>query len=551
MSGDRILLVEDDLPSRNVCAMCLRAEGYDVSDAANGEQAVELINVNDYDLVLTDLMMGTINGLDVIKKAKRKDPNCGAILMTAYGTIESNVEAMKLGASGYIIKPINTDELCLKIKDALGYRRSHSLEPVENRPAGFNLKENTVSSLMLLTMLKIILKSSCEVLSADGGSLLLYREDSLHVAAISDNFKDEIMGKTIEPDDGIIGKVFLSGKPIVVNNEVEANPFFNGYKMFQKVRSGISLPLIHENCSVGVLNLSRTAAKVEFTESDFDAAAVFANNAVIAINNANASNDLREAYNKLEVAQDQLIQAEKMSAIGRVTSSIAHELNNPLVSVLGNAQLLLDEIPKDNPWWKDISEIEYCAQRCKNVINNFLGFSRKGKHSFKKTDILAVVKKALEISEYQLSIANIKLIKHYNADLPPVWISPSHIEQVFINLILNAQQAMSDGGRLIIKCYTKKIDEILRRKTDVMKHGDSVVCVEFVDSGIGIISEDLSKIMEPFFTTKDEGKGTGLGLSICHDIISKNYGSIEIESPGVNKGTRVIVNLSLAKEKSL
>ncbi|MBN2407876.1 MAG: response regulator [Elusimicrobia bacterium] len=547
MYKEKILIVEDDLAAKSSIANALRQEGYAVDDADYGEQALEIIKSNNYDLVLTDLVMGQKNGLDIVREVHRVMPSCKTMIITAYGTIETNMEAIKLGVTDYILKPINIDRLIHKIKACLNRRSllKHN-ESLEKKISTFEMTRDIASTLMMSTLVNIILNSACEVLNADGGTLLLSEGSGLVIKAVTRNFRNSIMGTRVGTGKGIIGEVFRTGNPQIINKRAGRNPCFNGFIKEQKIGSAISIPIIDNGGTLGILNLVRKESSPAFTGEDISISKIFSGTIAYAIKNARVYEELKTAYDRQKSMQYQLIKAEKLSAVGRVSSSVAHELNNPLVSVLVNAELLLEEIPKNKPWHEDIKDIQLAAKKCKDIINDLLKISRDKEYKFDEIRINQVIERSLRLSRHTISGSGVTVKRITGKDLPPVSISASHIEQVFTNIIANALHAMPDGGTLTIKTYTKTASEALRRKADRERFKDNVVITEFSDTGAGIRRKDLPNIFEPFFTTKAVGKGTGLGLFVCQGIIEKHGGLIIIKSAGINKGTRVYVYLPVA-----
>jgi len=262
--------------------------------------------------------------------------------------------------------------------------------------------------------------------------------------------------------------------------------------------------------------------------------------------------ELRDAQVKLQELQDmvkrkepkvraknlesELIQADKMVTVGQLAGGVAHELNNPLTGVLGNAQVLLSEIPKHNPWYQDVYRIYQSAKRCKEIVTNLLTFSRQQEFQFELLNINEVIENTLNLCEHELAVENIEVVKEFEKDLPKIRVSLLQMEQVFLNLIINARQAMPQGGKLTI---TTRLVE---------RRGVPEVEVVFADTGRGIKKEDLSKMFKPFFTTKEKGKGTGLGLSVSKSIVEKHNGTIKARSEGEGRGANFTIFLPCGKD---
>ncbi|HIE43503.1 MAG TPA: hybrid sensor histidine kinase/response regulator, partial [Candidatus Omnitrophica bacterium] len=237
-----------------------------------------------------------------------------------------------------------------------------------------------------------------------------------------------------------------------------------------------------------------------------------------------------------KLLQEQLIQSEKLAAIGELISGVAHEMNNPLTGIIGFAQLLKEEasgLDKDKR--EQIEMIYLEAMRMKRIVSNLLSFARKSKPEKKTVSINKIVETVLDMRDYDLKVNNIKVNKELGKGLPQVEIDVQQIEQVFVNIINNAEQAMVEAhgrGILTIRTYTK----------------NNTVKIEFIDDGPGIPKKNLKKIFDPFFTTKGVGKGTGLGLSVSYGMMKAHNGNIFAESEE-GKGAKFTVELPIAKRK--
>ncbi|SMF38212.1 two-component system sensor histidine kinase NtrB [Pseudobacteriovorax antillogorgiicola] len=238
--------------------------------------------------------------------------------------------------------------------------------------------------------------------------------------------------------------------------------------------------------------------------------------------------------------QKQLLQSEKLASIGLLAGGIAHEINNPLGGILVFSQLLSREIDKDSPLKEYAVEIESAAQRCKSIVENLLDFARQQPGSHEDTltpiDLIPCVKSALKFGTVGDTSPDIQITEDYQVEQLLALGNRNKVIQVFLNLIQNAFHAMPDGGMLTITAQVEVIDQI--------EQG----VVEIRDSGLGIPPDELDRIFDPFYTSKEEGQGTGLGLSICHGIAEDMGGTIDVESV-VDKGScfRFIVPLTQNK----
>ena len=243
-----------------------------------------------------------------------------------------------------------------------------------------------------------------------------------------------------------------------------------------------------------------------------------------------AEQRLTAAYEDLKSAQNQLLQSQKMAAVGRLAGGVAHEINNPLGVILGFAQSVCRRLPKDDALSLPLRSIEREARRCRTLVQDLLVFSRvSASNPFVETDVGDVVEASLSLIGPRARIENVDLRVERAEGLPMVMGNANQLQQVVLNLAGNAMDAMPKGGR---------ID--LRTRASVKRAGHVEIVVR--DTGTGIPEEIRSKVFEPFFTTKEVGKGTGLGLALVYEIVSKHGGLVELESEA-GKGTTFVVSL--------
>lgn len=249
----------------------------------------------------------------------------------------------------------------------------------------------------------------------------------------------------------------------------------------------------------------------------------------IAVCQGLAENEMCLPY-LIEKLQDYLIQREKMSSLGQMAASIAHEINNPIGGVLIYTRLLLkrlasEELNKET-FQKNLMRIETEINRCSKIIRNLLDFSRQSPPALRLVDINKTLEDALSMIEHQAQLGNVKIVKNMEEKIPEITADYDQMRQVFINILLNAIQAMPSGGTLTLKT------QIFRPQKEVL--------ISISDTGCGISREDLKKLFTPFFSTRE--KGVGLGLAVVQGIVEKHEGKIEVESQE-NKGTTFTIRL--------
>jgi two-component system, NtrC family, sensor kinase len=255
-----------------------------------------------------------------------------------------------------------------------------------------------------------------------------------------------------------------------------------------------------------------------------------------------------ERTSELEDAQAQLIQSEKMAAIGQLAAGVAHELNNPLGGILGYAQFALEKIESRNleqlttkdmeAYKRYLRDIETQSRRCKAIVQNLLKFSRTSQIvEFQEVDLNQTIEETLTFIDHQLMMHQITLKKIFDKNLPKMQGNPGQLQQVFTNIIINAMHASKPGSVITLST----------RFLPALGEFPGAVEIAIADQGVGISEENLKKIFEPFFTTKEIGKGTGLGLSVSYGIVKEHGGEIKVKSK-CGEGTTFTIILPLEKK---
>jgi signal transduction histidine kinase len=244
---------------------------------------------------------------------------------------------------------------------------------------------------------------------------------------------------------------------------------------------------------------------------------------------------LHERERKLVDAQQALVRSEKMSAFGQLSAGIAHEVKNPLTGILGHAQLAMRRVGTDSPAMPSLDLIAKEAVRCSDIIANLMRFAHQDAPRFKPVNVNDVVEAAMDIVDHQLALQGIRILRQTGAQLPKIEGDFNQLEQVLVNLAINAQQAMAgQRGELSVRTWA----------------GDGQVYIEVRDSGPGIPAELQARIFEPFFTTKTAGQGTGLGLSVSYGIVESHRGRIVVRSePG--QGATFVISLPAAGNQGM
>jgi len=231
---------------------------------------------------------------------------------------------------------------------------------------------------------------------------------------------------------------------------------------------------------------------------------------------------------------EMLVQAHKLKAVGTLTAGVAHELNNPINNIMLTAETLREDYESlpDEERLDMVNDLVGQSERAQKIVRNLLDFARESEIESEAHEVQDLIEDTLRLATNQIKLANVKIKGDLAPNLPPVYGDRQQLEQVFLNIVLNALDAMPNGGELSIACNSTSDREL--------------VSVEFTDTGIGIPEQRVSDVFNPFYTTKPDAKGTGLGLSVSLGIIRQHGGDIEVKSE-VGKGTTFSVFLPVAK----
>ena len=334
-----------------------------------------------------------------------------------------------------------------------------------------------------------------------------------------------------ESDTELMSYVTRLNRPVMTGDLISDVADFDERKVLRWFHPGLVVPLIYQARLSGILIITDKISGQAFQMDDIEFLSILGNQISVAIENSLLYESEKETSAQLRKAQQQLVVTERLAALGEMSAKIAHEVNNPL-GIIKNYLLLINRTAGES--LNDSGYLDIVSQeidRIARIVKQLLDFYRPAAVDQATISLPPVIDDVLTLMERQLQKCAVKVKRQYAADAPPVYGSVENLKQVFINLIINACDAMSDGGELTIE---------IRRVNDT-------VHLHFCDTGPGIPPEIIHRIFEPFFTTKDSGKGTGLGLSVCYGIIRKHHGSITYKN--IETGGCFEVTLPMAKEE--
>ena len=350
-------------------------------------------------------------------------------------------------------------------------------------------------------------------------------------------------GREFLASNGITGRVLQTGESILINDTKQEKLYLplKGWE----ARSEICVALKDGENILGIIDVESREQNA-FSHNDLIATESLAGILASVITSANQYQKLQETIRQLRAielelntrieaqrsVENRLIQAAKLAAVGEMAAGIAHELNNPLTTVTGFSELVLEELPQDSAYRTDLEMISREAHRASDVVRRLLDFSRQGERTRIRADLNEVVNDVIALTRHLIQTNSVNLILNLDKGLPWVSIDHNQMKQVLLNLIHNALQAMPNGGEMLVSTNSARRED------------RDWVIMSVKDGGIGILPADQDRVFEPFFTTKGDRGGTGLGLSVTYGIVTDHGGNIEISSEP-NKGSTFAVWLPI------
>ncbi len=505
----KLLLIDDDAGVRKVLSIALEDEGYSIVTAPDGETGLLTCKEMNPHIIITDVRMPGIDGIEVLRRIKAMDSEKEVIVVTAFSEIELAVQALQLGASDFITKPINEDALMVALERA----KERYSNRKELRDYASMLEEKWLKTADELAKTfnfqKILIDGAIDGIIAcdEEGKIIIFNKSMEQILGC---LKEDAIGR-MSFNDFFTQPEIEKFKAKLYSDEYGGK---NRLFLFETVltpRSGARIPvqmsavvLFEEGKEIGLVGFFR---------------------------------DLRDIRKLMEQVADQarLLHQDKMISLGKLAASVVHEINNPIAGIINYTRLMLKILGKGplspesaQKFQGYLSIMESELSRCSKIVSNLLAFSRKSKLEFGQVKVNELLQKCISLSEYKLTLQNIAINAQLGSDVPEIIGDANQLQQCFINLILNAIDAMPTGGAIgIASSYDS---------------GRNLVDITVSDTGCGIAKEDLPYIFDPFFTTKTEGKGLGLGLSTVFGIVDRHKGTIKAESePG--KGSKFHIKL--------
>jgi len=534
----RVLIADDDPEMVQLIREVLRLGECEILEASSGEQTLDVLRRESaggtpVDVVILDILMPGMDGYEVISRVKSDASiaNTSILVTTALTSVNDKTMGLGMGADDYLTKPFDPRELMARVQVIMRMRRTEQALRQRNRElAALNEISRTVtSSLDLDEVLVATMQGIQEILHVEAGSLVLVDEETGELVFRRTLSPEQgwITGRTLQPGQGVVGHVVATGQPYMANDVSTSDlslPRVNGENSLIP-RAVLVVPLIIRDRIIGAIELINKLGSA-FIDADLDLLQTMAGSVAVAVENAQLYAELADFTHELERSQAQLVQAEKMAAIGRLASSIAHEINNPLQAIHNSLHLaMMEKLPEEKrSEYVGLGQKE--VERLIEIVQRMLDFYRPSKGGVVQTDVKKVLKDVLVIAGKRLQHGRIRVYTRLADNLPPVPAIPDQLAQVFLNIMINSIDAMPEGGDL-------------RIGTLLTEDGEWVL-VAFRDSGPGLTPEQISNIFEPFYTTKPSG--TGLGLAISYGIVERHGGTIEVSSKP-DQGATFLVRL--------
>ncbi len=508
-----VFVVDDEPGIALLCKRLLTRSGYKVETQTDPREAISFLKENKIDLLLVDIRMPEVDGFEVIQHAQRLQPDAAMLIMTGHGTVETAIRALRQGVDGLILKPFGQgseliDAVKLALADSQQKRdaaRTQALRPL------FSVTESLLSETRREPLLDLIINAICGHLQCSHAACYQKNTGARDFSLLASRGRE--LPKNFFD---LIARVDASATSLLINANGPGDLTLRALLTDLNLGAAILVPILRPNLRM-VLYAARDVDQPPFRESELELFQILVRQAAAALENARLYAEQLDYVRKVEESQKALLQAEKMATAGRLSASIAHEVNNPLQAVQNCLHLAgREDLPEEKrKEYFDLARTE--LERLTITVRRMLDFYRPGASSLETVDIAEMLQYILNLMSKQLSEANVKVVVDFFGTISPIRAVGSQMQQVFINLILNAMDAMPEGG-------------VLKITTRQLKNGLEIM---FQDQGKGIPKEKQTNIFEPFFSTKDGG--TGLGLTVSYNIVTAHGGTLELiseRSPG-------------------
>jgi signal transduction histidine kinase/DNA-binding response OmpR family regulator len=510
MNRAHVVILDDEAPIAALCERHLTRAGYTIAAHISPVDALAYLKEHKADLLLVDIRMPQMDGFAVMTEAQKIQPDMSILVMTGYGTVETAIRALRQGVDGLLLKPFEREELLQTVSQALAdNQKKHDAARIQTLRPLFTVSESLFSETRSDHLMELVLEAISSHLRCAHAAFYAYSFEERELALVVSRGKFLPAEKTSVEASGI-GRVDALNMPMLANAGSPADAGMHRLLKKHSLGAMMCVPVTLQNLR-GVFFAGRDPGQPPFRAADLEMFLILARQAAIAIENARLYGELRDYVSRVEESQRALIQAEKLATAGRMTAAIAHEINNPLQAVQNCLHLAARTDLPDEMRQKYFAMTQTELERLMSTVQRMLDFYRPNvaRQSVQIVDLLDHV---VGLMSSQLQKRGIRVTTSWPSNLPEVMAVSSQLQQVFINLVLNAFDAMPEGGELLISvCQAERGVEI-----------------SFADTGPGVPPEVRESLFEPFTSTKTGG--SGLGLSVSYGIISAHGGDLELDS---------------------
>ncbi|MBT6502163.1 MAG: response regulator [Deltaproteobacteria bacterium] len=519
INNPKILIVDDEPDILELLSNFLTYEGYQITTESRGQEAIDLFRSEPFDLVITDIRMPGMDGVEVLKEIKQLDEDVEVIILTGFASVDSAVRTLRQdGAFDYLTKPLeDIDALIYTIDRALEKRR-------------LRLDNNKKTEELAKANEELRIEIGERKRAEDA-----FRKSEEKYRILVENASDAI---------------FIIQDEMIKFPNPKANAMV-GYSS-EELAEIPFIDLIHPDDRDMVLDVLKRvfrgdevpgAYSLRMINKAGEELWVQLNVVFLSWEGQPAGLSILRDITQQKGMEGQLLQAQKMEAIGALAGGIAHDFNNLLMGIQGNTSLILMDIDSSSPHYEELEKIEQYVQDGADLSKQLLGFARKGKYEVKLINLNEVIEQ--NCTMFGRTKKEVTIHRKFQQDIWAVKGDMGQIGQVLMNLYLNAWDAMPRGGNLYLMTENVILDEDVGGRHQLAS--GNYVKLSVTDTGVGIDEETKKRIFEPFFTTKEMGRGTGLGLASVYGIIKNHNGIINVYSE-TNKGTTFNIYLP-ASEK--
>ncbi len=512
-----ILVLDDEVAICELCSRTLQRYGYRVSVTTSFLQAIEILRREPFDLLLLDIRMPELDGLEVMRRVREVFPDIAIVVMTGYASVEVAIEAVRQGASDFLQKPFRLEDLRLAVVKALD-RRDLNREQARSRALMrlVRVSEEMASLWEEDRLVEVALRAAMEETGAWRGSVMLHQpgREVLYVSRAVGLPPEVVPGYVVQLDEGVAGLVFQSEEALLVE-DVRTDPRLAGLTLPHQERyrnpSFLSVPIRGSERVLGVLNLSEKSGGAPFRPSDLEVAGLLCSQLAIALDKARLFTEIQESYRRLR-------EVDRLKS--EFLNIAAHELRTPLSIILGYAMMLKDELQGRAQDY--LEAVLDSANQLVRLVDNMTNLR------YLEAREVGLVAVSLRLQDFVPDILEHfrrpthekrqELVLDFPDDLPPVWGDREKVGVILSNLLSNAVAFTPAGGQICVRAETQE-DKVM-------------VAVE--DTGCGIRRDEWERIFEPFYQVGDslrrQHSGMGLGLTIARELVALHGGSIWVKS---------------------